>query len=364
MANNRFEIVGTIVKPKGDKENYRVVEGANGKTSLLNFSVKSNSNIINLNLIGFLAHDKRNRNIRAYKKSEVKGGKDEYITFLYEDKEKYLPLLSEYSKRTFVDGNDRTEFCHDKDFIDFIQEKLELGYFEGLKVRIKGNIEYSSYMNRNNEEVQAVKYIPTKIYVVENTVEDMAEANITMFIDDDSVIEGSAIGEMTLKGRVPYYSSKLKRKVLFDEFVEFKFEGDKAERALRTIEKRLNLDEKEADKFNEIGFKVDIIRGSESVKFTEDMLTEDERLNIELGLMTMEDIEKEKGGGKGEFKSYNKFKGLMRGYSAGAKLTDESESDYSIKMDFDADSIFGSTEVVKDEETIDLEEVEDDDVPF
>ena len=363
---NRFEIVGKIVKPKKDNEYYRVVKSANGSTSLLNFSVKSNNNVINLSLMGYLADNKKDRTIMAYKKATKKGAKGEKITFLYDEKNKYLPQLAEFSKTVFSDNGDKSEFCHNKDFIDFLHEKIENDFFEGLTVRIKGNVEYSTYINKKNEEVQGAKYIPTRINVIyDEDVKEMAESNITMYIDDDCVIESEDEGCMTLHGKIEQYSSKVKRKVLFDEYVEFEFEGEKAKLTLDTIKKRLNLDseDREEGKFNEIGIKADIIRGSEQIKITEDMLSAEDKLNLELGLMTMEEIEKEKGGGKGEFKSYNKFKGLMKGYSTGAKTTEVSEEDYIVEI-VDVNEAFGVAEVVEETEEVELEEIDDDDVPF
>ena len=363
---NRFEIVGKIVKPKKDSEYYRIVKGANGTTTLLNFSVKSNNNVINLSLMGYLADNKKDRKIMAYKKVTQKGAKGEKVTFLYDEKNKYLPQLAEFSKTVISDGGDKVEFCHNKDFIEYLHEAIENGHFEGVKVRIKGNVEYSTYTNKNNEEIQGIKYIPTRIYFIyDESVEDMAESNITMYIDDDCVIESEKEGHMTLHGKIEQYSSKVKRKVLFDEYIEFEFEGEKAKLTLDTIKKRLNLDseDREEGKFNEIGIKVDIIRGSEQIKITEDMLSAEDKLNLELGLMTMEEIEKEKGGGKGEFKQYNKFKGLMKGYSTGAKVTEVSEEDYIVEM-IDVNEAFGVEEVVKETEEVELEEIDDDDVPF
>lgn len=354
MAN--FTIIGTIMKPKEDNW-YNVKASANGMTHLLSFSVKSNANVLRMNLMGYLANNESNRVIYAYKKS--KKGKDEKINFLYKDKEKYMPQLSEYSKMVFVNGDHREEYCHNADYIESLQSKIDNGYFDGLKVKIEGNIEYSRYTNKNGEEVQGKKYIPNRIYVLKNTdEEDIAEANIKMFIDEDSVIKGEDEGLMTLMGKIEQYDSKLKRKTLFEESVEFSLKNNKA---IDVMVSRLNLENKEPGKFNQIGVKVNLIRGSETVELTEDMLSEEDKLNLELGLMTEEELKKEKGVGRGSFREMNVFKGLMKGYSTGATLTDISEESYKVE-ELDVNEVFAdNTETV---ETIEVEEVGESDLPF
>ena len=345
MATN-FKMVGKIMKPKEGSSWYEIKESVNGKTHLLNFNFKTNSNVFRMNLMGYLANDESSRIIYAFKKEN---GKNVKCNFLYSEREKHISELAEFSKMVLAEGNERKEFCHNVDFIECLFEQIATDKIVDVPIRIDGEIEHSSYVNKEGKTVQAKKYIPKRIYLLSEEKEELAEANMELLFDENSVLEGATESIMILNGKVEQYDSKLKRTVLFDERVEFDFTG-KGTKAVEVMKSRLNLEEKEIGKLNKIGLKVDLIRGSEDIELTEDMLSDEEKLTLELGLMTEEELKKEKGMGKGEFKEKNMFKGLSRGYSTGANLTDVTEKDYEVKIEVDVNDVFGNTEVISDDE--------------
>lgn len=345
MATN-FKIVGKIMKPKEESNWHEIKGNEKGDTHLLSFNVKSNSNVFRMNLMGYLAHDESARMVYAFKKED---GKNVKCNFLYSERDKHISELSEFSKMVLVEGNERKEFCHNVDFIMCLLKLIATDKIVDVPIRIDGEIEYSTYTNKEGKEVQGKKYIPKRIYILKEESEELAEANIELLFDENSVLEGETEEIMILNGKVSQYNSKVKKETLFNETVEFDFTG-KGNKAINIMKSRLKLDEKETKKLNKLGIKVDLIRGSEDIELTRDMLSDEENDLIDLGLMTMDELKKEKGMGKGEFKEKNIFKGLARGYSSGAMLTDETEKDYEIKMEADVNDIFGNTEIVNDDD--------------
>lgn len=348
MTTN-FKIVGKIMKPKEDSNWYEVKKNDKGETSLLNFNVKSNSNVFRMNLMGYLANDESARIVYAFKKEN---GKNVKCNFLYSEKDKYISELAEFSKMVLVEGNDRLEFCHNVDFIKCLFEQIATEKIIDIPIRIDGEIEYSTYTNKEGKEVQGKKYIPKRMYMLNEETDEVSEANIELLFDENSILNGETDEIMVVNGKVARYNSKVKKETLFEETVEFDFTG-KGNKAINVMKNKLKLEEKEIGKLNKLGVKVDLIRGSEDIELTRDMLSDEENDLIDLGLMTIEELKREKGMGKGAFREKNIFKGLARGYSSGATLTDKTEKDYEIKIDMDVNDVFGNTEVINE-----------DDIPF
>lgn len=345
-----FKIVGRIPTPKED--NFcEVKNSTNGRTHLLHFNVRSGSNTFRMNLMGYLANDESARTVYAFKKEN---GKNVKCNFPYAEREKHIKELSEFSKMIIVDGDDRFECCHNVDYITELHNKINAGYFENRLVRVDGEIEYSKYRNKEGIEVQGKKYIPKRIYLLSKETEEIAEANMELYIDENSILAGENEATMVLAGKIAQYNSKVKKDTLFEEKVEFNFE-ENGVKALEIMKDRLNLDKKDIGKLNKLGVKVDLIRGSEDIELTRDMLSDEENDLIDLGLMSIEELKKEKGMGKGAFREKNIFKGLSKGYSSGAMLTDSSLSDFEEKMELDTNDVFGVGSV---------ETISEDDIPF
>lgn len=346
-----FVMVGKIMKPKQESKWYEVKVGNKGETTLLNFNLKTNSNVFKMNLMGFLNNNENERIIYAFKRE---GDKNVKFNFLYSEKEKCIEEMSEFSKMVFKNDNDKKEFCHNTDFINYLKELIDNEEIVNKPIKIEGRIEYSRYKNKENKEVESKKYVPQRITLLNEGIEEKAEANIEMLFDENSILEGETEEIMILNGKVVQYDSKLGKDTLFDESIEFDFTG-KGTKAIDTIKSKLNLGEKEVGKLNKIGLKVDLIRGSEDVRLTKEMLSDEEKDLVDFGLMTMEELEKEKGLGKGEFRDKKIFKGLVKGYSTGAILTKFNEEYFSTKMD---DGLIG--ELFGENSEV----INDDDLPF
>ena len=87
----------------------------------------------------------------------------------------------------------------------------------------------------------------------------------------------------------------------------------------------------EDDSVKEYGVQFDILNGSQRMEITPDMLTDEQREELDLGMITMDDIRSELGSSVyGERIRENRYSGIMRGYSKGVKDTAYTSADLEI----------------------------------
>ena len=86
--------------------------------------------------------------------------------------------------------------------------------------------------------------------------------------------------------------------------------------------------------WKEVGCDVEMINGSPRVNITYEMLDDDQKDNIDLGLTTLEDIQRELGGAVyGEHIRELRFNKYSYGYSAGPKDTEFTDKDMQIQKE-------------------------------
>lgn len=207
-------------------------------------------------------------------------------------------------------GSDKIKFAHGIDFIEKIKSMFTTEKYKGRKYKITGNVKHDTYIDKAGQERVITKYIPRHIVEVPFETEDSCTLNLKLYLlencinryDDVAILEGESV-ERTKDGYRP---------------ITMKIElplGSMPDRAYSVYK---NMYRNGTEYLRKVGIRVEAINGTQEVEFTEDMLTEDEKIRIELGIDTFEGIKVSKGKGIGE--KERKFVRIcdLRGYSEGS----------------------------------------------
>ena len=269
---------------------------------------------------------------KAYDKTlETLGIKEEELEAEYEKAQKMV--------KHFLSGYDFAEAVHKI----ATSEK-----FKNKKWKIRGDVNFSKSNNTDSER-WFVTYSPNKIYIVADDEEEKATSTATFFFGRDAVTDMiKDKGEFIVDGKVSYYDDQTKSEQFADYQIVVKSDtSEKAEKINKIRMKRFTVND---DSVKEVGVVVNLMRGAETVEIREEDLNEEQQEALICGDITLEDIRKEMGHVKGDFREANVFCKWAQGYSSGAK-----DTGYTLD-----DLIY----TYKDEEpvadTVDYDEVEDD----
>lgn len=338
MANNTFTIVGKIginketdkFKPYEERDN-----GQGWKSKRLSFFVKNSLNYCNLEVQG--GYSQKNPVVYGFTKS-TEGEKGRAIQIPWDKRkdEEVIKNMAEFKKQVIVlDDETRRETIHEWDFIDNIKELLNNEELKDCLYKIVGNVVDSEYNGKFYR-----KFVPTRIYKVEEDAEQVSEGLLEFHFGEGCINDQfEQIGKVFLNGYTRVYDGSRKKEIGIPvENIEISFANVKEELREKVYKKYLEMFTVNGDEFKKIGLKVNYINSVETIAFDESMLDDEQKELIELGFITLEEVKKEMGGGKGNFTKTTRVTGLARGYSKGSQDTGLTIEEY----------------LIKDEETIDL----------
>lgn len=331
---NRFEIVGKLALAKdSDKRRYfeelRYKKGEKNKQGIprkndfimrnLRLTMKSGENFFNVDIKGSLMGNEDTAIIKSLRK--VEDGKYESFEFKYKDKDKFIEELAEFRKCVFVNGDDRHEFVNEYDLAMFVHEELLKEESKDRLYKIVGEIKYSEYTNpKTNKTGVYTNYNINRIYVVDNDTEQTAKGTIDLLITenaiDDSELEQT--NSFKVSGYVTQYESKDQPNKGYFQTLDFPLNTDdenKRKMKFNMIQDLLKFDSGELAK---IGFKVNLINKVEEVEFDENMLTDEEKMYIELEIMSLSDFKDKYGEGKGGYINKTEVDKISATYKTGA----------------------------------------------
>lgn len=220
----------------------------------------------------------------------------------------------------------RKEFISEWDFAEFMHKLLTSGKYDDKTFYIKGNIE-KQYSDMKGQWYTSLK--PTRIYLAKDGATESCVGTATLFFTDD------AVDDSFLDEKDRYYVNaytfeydSTRRKNIPCEFQlvipgkvpHAKGEQDgKDEARAKGIAKKFAVSD---GKVYEYGVEFDLIDGAQKVEITEDMLTDEQRDDLDLGIITMDDIRAELGSSVyGERITEYRYKKVLNGYSSGRKDT-------------------------------------------
>lgn len=296
----RFSFTGKLIvtdKP-GEKGHYLREGKTKGK-------VPSNYRSINLQV----AAEKNNRayvELFGSEQDEIKtmSTENEKITIDWGDRfdKKVIDNVASYKKTVIKIGDDRNEFIAPYDAIEFFAEHLD--ELKDTNVTITGQRSKNLYQDKLSDRFQI-----TGIYPAADDATNRLEVNMDFFFNKESIdtTDWRKEHKLYINGWTEEYLSDLKdnryvpQKILFD-CSKVDWENEKHVQMvnfrLKILGCELDDDNKVVVKLKKgiykIGVKTTFINGSEEAEFNESMLTEIQKMAVEMGVNTLEDFKPSK----------------------------------------------------------------------
>lgn len=274
--------------------------------------------------------EKPNRRYKLEKAAEkVKEG-----TSLTDEELRELGIESEADINDALDKSNkkRHEFISEWDFTEFIKKVIDSGKYSDKKFYIKGNANYS-YSDNKKQVYES--YVPQRIYLADNDADEYSTATIKMIFNADSLDEMSVEekGKYYVSGYMFEYDSNRKSNIPVPVTLTIPVAADdaddKTKKKVNAIKHKFMVDD---DTYKELGVEVNMLNGAQKVEITDDMLTDEQKEDLDCGLITLDDIRADLGGSVyGDRVQEYQFKKIARGYTKGCVDTVYTEDDMVIK---------------------------------
>lgn len=226
----------------------------------------------------------------------------------------------------------RHVFISEWDFVDFIRKVINSEKYKNKKFFIRGNGEYQ-YSDKNERVYES--YVPTRIYLADDDAKETSTATFNILFNSESLDDMSVEekGKYYVNGYMMEYDSNRKENIPVPVSITIPLPSedvdDKAKRRVESIKHKFMVED---DSIKEYGVVVKMLNGAQKTEITEDMLTEEQREDLDCGLITMDDIRAELGGSVyGERIKEYKFLKPARGFTKGRVDTVYTEDDLVIK---------------------------------
>ena len=226
----------------------------------------------------------------------------------------------------------RHVFISEWDFVDFIRKVINSEKYKNKKFFIRGNGEYQ-YSDKNERVYES--YVPTRIYLAADDAEETSIATFNILFNSESLDDMSIEekGKYYVNGYMMEYDSNRKENIPVPVSVTIPLPSedadDKAKRRVESIKHKFIVED---DSIKEYGVVVEMLNGAQKTEITEDMLTGEQREDLDCGLITMDDIRAELGGSVyGERIKEYRFLKPARGFTKGRVDTVYTEDDLVIK---------------------------------
>lgn len=209
----------------------------------------------------------------------------------------------------------RKEFLHAADFVDYLVKVLNNEKSRDMIFRVSGTIDFS--YSANKDQYYRV-FSPQKIWRVEDDTKQACEGSLKLYFTegafDDSMVDET--GDYFVNAFAQYYDTTVKA----NAFVPMAFKIDKDNKKAKGF--KLLFNKAEEGEVKELGVTVNFINGAQKVEITEDMLSDEQKELISIGMLDFDDIRKEMGNKVyGDKVTEIRLTGLMRGYSGGVADT-------------------------------------------
>lgn len=245
----------------------------------------------------------------------------------------------------------RHEFISEMDYIDFIKKVIDSEKYKDKLFFIRGNGEYQY---SDNQQKVYESYIPTRIYLAADDAEPSSTATINIIFNSESLDEMSVEekGKYYVNGHMMEYDQNRKANIPVPVTIVIPVPEDdeKGKKKAEAFKHKFMVDD---DTYKEYGAIVNMLNGAQKTEITEDMLTDEQREDLDLGIITMDDIRAEIGGNVygDRIREYQLVK-PARGFTKGRQDTVWTDEDMIIKP---------IEEAIPDSEDLFENEVVDDD---
>lgn len=247
----------------------------------------------------------------------------------------------------------RHEFISEWDYIDFIKKVIDSEKYKDKLFFIRGNGEYQ-YSDSQKKVYES--YIPTRIYLAADDAEPSSTATINIIFNSESLDEMSVEekGKYYVNGHMMEYDQNRKANIPVPVTIVIPVPEDdeKGKKKAEAFKHKFMVDD---DTYKEYGAIVNMLNGAQKTEITEDMLTDEQRKDLDLGIITMDDIRAEIGGNVygDRIREYQLVK-PARGFTKGRQDTVWTDEDMIIKPIEEA--------IPDSEDLFEDEAVDDDDI--
>ncbi len=274
--------------------------------------------------------EKPNRRYKLEKAAEkIKEG-----TSLTDEELAEIEVESEADVKTALEKSikKRHEFISEWDFVDFIKKVIESGKYADKKFYIKGNGNYQ-YSDKNERVYES--YVPTRIYLADDNAEEYCTATINVLFNRDSVDDMSVEekGKYYINGYMMQYDNNRKGNIPCPVTVTIPVApedaSDKDKKKVEAIKRKFVVED---ESWKELGVVVKMLNGAQKTEITDDMLTDEQKEDLECGLITLDDIRADLGGSVyGDRVQEYQFDKIARGFTKGRNDTVFTDDDMVIK---------------------------------
>lgn len=226
----------------------------------------------------------------------------------------------------------RHEFITKWDYAEFIKKVIDSGKYSDAKFFIRGNGEYS--YSENNERVYE-SYVPTRIYLAADDSEESSTATVNILFNSESLDTMSADEKKKyyVNGWMMEYDNNRRGNIPVPVTVTIPLPSEdtdqKAKRRIESLKHKFTVDD---ESIKEYGVVVNMLNGAQKTEITEDMLTDEQRDDLDCGLITMDDIRAELGSSVyGERIREYEFVKPARGFTKGRQETVYTAEDMVIR---------------------------------
>lgn len=247
----------------------------------------------------------------------------------------------------------RHEFISEWDYIDFIKKVIDSEKYKDKLFFICGNGEYQ-YSDSQQKVYES--YIPTRIYLAADDTEPSSTATINIIFNSESLDEMSVEekGKYYVNGHMMEYDQNRKANIPVPVTIVIPVPEDdeKGKKKAEAFKHKFMVDD---DTYKEYGAIVNMLNGAQKTEITEDMLTDEQREDLDLGIITMDDIRAEIGGNVygDRIREYQLVK-PARGFTKGRQDTVWTDEDMIIKP---IEETVPDSEDLFDEETVDDDDI-------
>lgn len=247
----------------------------------------------------------------------------------------------------------RHEFISEMDYIDFIKKVIDSEKYKDKLFFIRGNGEYQY---SDNQQKVYESYIPTRIYLAADDAEPSSTATINIIFNSESLDEMSVEekGKYYVNGHMMEYDQNRKANIPVPVTIVIPIPEDdeKGKKKAEAFKHKFMVDD---DTYKEYGAIVNMLNRAQKTEITEDMLTDEQREDLDLGIITMDDIRAEIGGNVygDRIREYQLVK-PARGFTKGRQDTVWTDEDMIIKPIEEA--------IPDSEDLFEDEAVDDDDI--
>ena len=274
--------------------------------------------------------EKPNRRYKLEKAAEkIKEG-----TSLTDEELKELEIESEADVKSALEKSNkkRHEFISEWDFVEFIKKVIDSGKYNDKKFYIKGTGNYQ-YSDKNERVYES--YVPTRIYLADEDAEEYCTATINVLFNRESLDDMSVEekGKYYVNGYMMQYDNNRKANIPCPVTITIPVApedaNDKDKKKVEAIKRKFSVDD---ETWKELGVVVKMLNGAQKTEITDDMLTDEQKEDLECGLITLDDIRAELGGSVyGERVQEYQFDKIARGFTKGRNDTVYTDDDMVIR---------------------------------